>query len=106
MSVGLEGPPPIYSEPPADRQAMTLGDHLRAAAAMIAQDRQITEDEKRELQLFMVALEEIGQMQAQAGAVQVQPGDGMLQPGESQDAGDFGGEDVMADQMASGAEPY
>ena len=106
MSVGLDGPAPSYQAPPPDRQAMTLGDHLRAAIALIAGDRQVTPDEKREIDLFMVALEEIGTEQAMSGAVPVQPGDGMLKPGENQDFGDYGGEPAPLEEMATGAEPY
>jgi hypothetical protein len=105
MSVGLEGPAPYYQPPPDDRATMTLSDHLRAALAMIAQDRVLAEDEKQEVALFIAGVTEIGQQRAAAAAPQVSPGDGLFEAGEQEDfnagAGEPAGEEALA-----GVEPY
>lgn len=103
MAVSTEGPAGYYTPPPPDAQAMSLSDHLRAALALIAGDRQITPNEMQEIQLFMAGLQEIGQQRQAALQPQVAPGDGQFDPGSEED-NTFG--DESADDSLETEEPF
>lgn len=49
----VESAPTVMGKMPPDRQGMTLGEHLRAALAMMQQDRVLSPDEMREVAAFM-----------------------------------------------------